>query len=362
MLPYGPHWYSSVMGTGIVAIALSGLPFHLAGATGLALVFWVAAVVLLVVVTSAMLIAWRRDPCLLRRQYDDPGLAHFYGAPAMALMTVGSGALLVGHHLLGGGAALDLDAALWCTGTLLGLWTAVAVPLRAITVHDVEDRSATGGWLMPVVPPMVSATTGAALVPHLPSGQPQETLLLVCYALFGMTLLVGLLTLGQIWQRLIRHGAFAPSAAPTVWIVLGFLGQSTTAVHHLGALARAVVPTYGAALAALAVCYGVPVWGFTVLWTALALALTLRQVRAGLPYAPSWWSFTFPVGTVVTGTSALAAATGLDLFRVATGVAFAGLLTGWAVAATGTAYALRTRPAVPESPGALAEAPALLVD
>ncbi|HJQ06403.1 MAG TPA: TDT family transporter [Nocardioides sp.] len=340
-IPYGPNWYAAVMGTGIVAVALAGLPVSVPGAATVALAFWVAATVLLAAITAVMVRAWRRDPALLRRQYDDPQLSHFYGAPAMALMTVGAGALAVGHRLVGADAALALDATLWTTGTLLGLWTAVAVPFRAITEHEVRDDSATGGWLMPVVPPMVSATVGAGLVPHLPAGQPQQTLLLLCYAMFGLTVVAGLLVLTQLWQRLVRYGDLAPAAVPTVWIVLGFLGQSTTAAHHLGAIAPTVVPTYGHALAMLALVYGVPVWGFTLLWSALALSLTVRQVRAGLPFAPTWWSFTFPVGTVVTGTSALAAATGLDLFRGAAALALLGLLTGWLVAATGTVRAFR---------------------
>jgi C4-dicarboxylate transporter/malic acid transport protein len=350
-IPYGPNWYAAVMGTGIVAVALDGLPVAVPGGDGIALAFWIAATLLLVVVTAVMLACWRTERTIFRRQYDDPVMSHFYGAPAMGLMTVGAGAVAVGHRVIGGSAAVGLDAALWSAGTLLGLWTAVAVPFRAITEHDVADDSATGGWLMPVVPPMVSATTGAALVPHLPAGQSQESLLLVCYAFFGLTVIVGLLVLNQLWQRMVRHGALAPSTAPTVWIVLGFLGQSTTAVHQLGALAPAVVPGYGHALAMLSICYGVPVWGFTVLWIALAVALTVRQVRAGMPFAPTWWSFTFPVGTVATGTSALAAATGLDLFAGAAAVAMAGLLVGWVAATVGTVRAFGPRTTRPTAVG-----------
>jgi C4-dicarboxylate transporter/malic acid transport protein len=361
VIPYGPNWYASVMGTGIVATALAGLPFHVPGATGVALAFWLAATLLLGAVTAVMIASWRTEREIFRRHYDDPVMAHFYGAPAMALLVVGAGAETVGHRLIGDRAALDLDAVLWIAGTLLGLVTAVAVPYRAITVHDVGDASANGGWLMPVVPPVVSATTGALLVPHLPAGQARESLLLVCYAFFGLSVIVGMLVLGQLWQRLVRHGALAPSTAPTVWIVLGFLGQSTTAAHHLGALAPTVVPTYGGALRAMTLCYGVPVWGFTMLWLALSVALTVRQVRAGLPYAPTWWSFTFPVGTVVTGTSALATATGLDLFRAVAGLLMAGLLIGWLVAALGTLRAIR-RYAGAATPGPLTVATPVLVD
>ena len=34
--------------------------------------------------------------------------------------------------------------------------------------------------------------------------------------------------------------------------------------------------------------------------------MTVKTARAGLPFSLTWWSFTFPVGTVVTGTSQLA--------------------------------------------------------
>jgi len=328
------------MGTGIVALVLEGLPFSLPGAHDVALAFWLLAAALLIAVTAVMLRLLHRDRAMLARHVDDPAIAPFFGAPAMALLTVGAGTVATGQGVLGPALAVRLDALLWVLGTLLGLITAVGIPYRAIVHHGLADDSATGGWLMPVVPPMVSATTGAALVPHLPAGQAQETMLLACYAFFGLTAIAGFLVLNQLWHRLLRHGPLSPAIAPTVWIVLGFLGQSTTAAHHLGTLAPAVVPQYGDALGMLTICYGVPVWGFTMLWLALAMALTTRQVRDGLPYAPSWWSFTFPVGAVTTGTSALAATTGLLLFATAAGLLLVLLVLGWTTAAAGTVRAL----------------------
>jgi hypothetical protein len=66
-----------------------------------------------------------------------------------------------------------------------------------------------------------------------------------------------------------------------------------------------------------AILYGVPVWGFAVLWIALATSLTVRTLRRGMPFALTWWSLTFPVGSFVTGTSQLAAhpSTGLQSGR-----------------------------------------------
>lgn len=343
-----PNHFAAVMGTGIVAVALATTPLPLPGATDVALVVWVAAAVVLVALTVAAL----RRP---QSHLDDPVLAHFYGAPAMALLTVGAGALLVGPRVLGDGLALVLASALWVLGTVAGLATAVLVPFRAITVHAVGEDAASATWLMPVVPPMVSAATGAALVPHLPAGQARTTVLLLCYALFGATLLATLLVLPLVWHRLLRFGPGAAAAVPTTWIALGPLGQSVTAAHHLGAVAPdALGAPYGTAFSALALVYGVPVLGAALLWLALAVALTVRTARSGLPFAPTWWSFTFPVGTLATGAGGLAATTGLVALQVLAGVLLAALVAAWAVVATRSVVAVlpqtqRTWRALPSS-------------
>jgi tellurite resistance protein TehA-like permease len=80
----------------------------------------------------------------------------------------------------------------------------------------------------------------------------------------------------------------------------------------------------------------VPVWGFAVLWIALATLLTVRTLTRGMPFALTWWSLTFPVGTFVTGTAQLAAHTHLPAFRVAAVIAYAGLLFTWVLVAVRT--------------------------
>jgi tellurite resistance protein TehA-like permease len=125
---------------------------------------------------------------------------------------------------------------------------------------------------------------------------------------------------------------------PTLWIVLGPLGQSITAVNLLGGVARlGLPPPYSTAFAALGVVYGVPVWGFAVLWAALAAALTVRAARQRLPFSLTWWSFTFPVGTCVTGASGLALHTGAIAFRWTAAGLYLALLAAWAIVAARTA-------------------------
>jgi tellurite resistance protein TehA-like permease len=69
----------------------------------------------------------------------------------------------------------------------------------------------------------------------------------------------------------------------------------------------------------------------------LATALTLRSARQRLPFSLTWWSFTFPVGTVVTGTSDLSARIHADLFTVASVLLYLLLVAAWITVATRTA-------------------------
>jgi C4-dicarboxylate transporter/malic acid transport protein len=333
----GPNWFASVMGTGIVANAAALLPVHIAGLRAIAVGLWLLAAAVLVLLTAATGIHWLRFPEHARRHHHDPAMAPFYGAPPMALLTVGAGALLVGRDVVGLGPAVRIDEVLWTLGTIGGLLSTVAIPYLAFTEYKLEHDNTYATWLMPVVPPMVSAATGAALIAHLPAGQPRLTVLLACYAMFGISLFISLITITLLWARLAFHGLGPARLVPTLWIVLGPLGQSVTAAGLLGNAAPNAMPgAYTATLHATGVVYGVPVWGFAMVWLAIAAAITARTAREHLPFSLTWWSFTFPVGTVVTGTSVLALATHADFLRYASVALYALLIAGWLTAATRT--------------------------
>ncbi|MFI6357219.1 TDT family transporter [Streptomyces sp. NPDC050743] len=334
----GPNWYASVMGTGIVAIAAALLPVQVPGLRTAATAAWALAAFLLVALSAAWTVHWTRHRDRARAYAAHPVMAHFWGAPAMALLTVGNGALSLGRDWIGLPAALGIDIVLWTAGTLLGLVTAVWIPYRAMTSHRVGPDAAFGGWLMPVVPPMVSAATGAALVPHLPAGQPRLALLLACYAMFGISLFASVAITAQIWSRLMHHGPGPAGMVPTVWIVLGPLGQSVTAANLLGNAATTTLPRpYATGAAVFGALYGVPTWGFAMMWLLLAASLTLRAARRGLPFSLTWWSFTFPVGTCTTGTSTLAERLHSTALTAAAVALYVLLLTAWVTVAVRTA-------------------------
>ena len=335
----GPNWYASVMGTGIVGGAAATLPIQFPGLRTWGTVIWALAAVWLVVLSAAWLVHWVRHTEQAKGHATNPTMAQFWGAPAMGLMTIGLGFAQFGPSLIGSTAALSASWVLWSLGTALGLFTTAWIPYMMITRDSMHDTEAFGGWLMPVVPPMVSAANGSLLIGHLPAGAGKETMLLACYAMFGISLFATLAILPQIWNRLVLRGTGGSAVVPTLWIVLGPLGQSVTATNLLANQARGVVPEpYATGAEVLGMFYGFATWGFAMVWIGLAAAVTVRTIRQKMPFALTWWSFTFPVGTCVTGTSALAARTHVPAVAWWAMALYAFLVFAWLVVAVRTAH------------------------
>jgi C4-dicarboxylate transporter/malic acid transport protein len=332
-----PNWFASVMGTGIVATAAAALPLQFPGLRLGATIVWAVAAALLIALTVATGLHWWLYRSAAMKHHGDPVIAHFYGAPPMAFLTVGAGALLLGRDWIGLPAAVTVDCVLWAVGTTTGLVCAVAVPLLAFTRHRYAPDSAFGGWLMPVVPPMVSASTGALLVPYAPAGQVRTTLLWCCYSFFGLSLLTSLIMITLVWSRLVQHGVGPTAMVPTLWIVLGPVGQSITAVNLLAGVAPTATGSGTArGLMVVALVYGFAMLGFAVFWTVIAVAVTVRAVRQRLRFSLTWWSFTFPVGTCVTALNGLAQHTGLIVVQALAVLYYAALVAAWVVVAART--------------------------
>ncbi|GGJ01391.1 TDT family transporter [Streptomyces brasiliensis] len=337
----GPNWYSAVMGTAIVGSAGAALPAGLRVPLPVCAAVWTLAFGMLVVLSCARGLHWVRHRDQALAHLLDPAMAPFYGCLSMALLAVGGGAMTVGRGWIGTGPAVVLDSVLFVAGTVVGLASAVAVPFLMAVRHRVEPGQATPVWLLPLVAPMVSAALGPLLVAHLPPGQPRETLLFACFALFGVSLFATLLMLPLVFARLITKGPLPTALTPTLFLVLGPLGQSTTAVGIFADVAPGVVPApYDQGFGVLAVLYGVPVMGFALLWLGFATAHVVRALREGMRFTMTWWAFTFPVGTCVTGAAALSRHTGLAVYGwLAVGL-YVLLVAAWGAAGVGTVRGL----------------------
>jgi tellurite resistance protein TehA-like permease len=328
------------MGTGILATLLAayadgpgpGDRLHDA-ARALMVLAWL----LLVTVGGGFLVRVIRRPERLRASLATPTDRALWGTVAMGVLAVGSATLTVAP----GRTSALLGAGLWVVGTVLGLATALGF---TATLVRGEAGEPTLVWGLPVVPPMVSATAGAALVPHVSTVPGAGLALLgVATACFPVALALGVVvfTLGYA-----HHWRVAPvplAASATSWIPLGIVGQSVGAAQALAAAAGPwLTPVAAADLRSLAVGYGVVVLAAGVPLAGWAVAVTARGFAGRMPFSPGWWALTFPIGTVSLGLHHLAGSSHRTGFAVAGTVVLAVLCGTWSLCALASARAVLT--------------------
>ncbi|BCN45273.1 TDT family transporter [Prescottella equi] len=337
-----PNWFAVVMGTGIIAVATSSLPVNLPGRRGIALTFWLLAVTMLAVLVTAFAVHWIRHTEHAREYARSSTMFPFYGALPMAVLTVGAGTAAVGSTVIPAGLAFGIAGTLWALGTIGGLATSAVMAGR---LRAVADRgTAVPAWLMPVVPPMVSAATGAALVTHLPEGGPRVAMLAGCYALFTLALVFALFIVALLAAEF-RDGGLPPlQALPTMWIPLGIVGQSIAAANNLGTVAgHAVGHDTANALHLFGLGYGLLMGTVMIVVLAAVGVLTARAFRSGLTFTMSWWSFIFPVGACAVGMGAFGVAGDFEIPRLLSAGLLCALVLAWCVVAVHTAHRVRTR-------------------
>ena len=339
--PPGPQWYGSLMGTGIAATLTQTLSDDLPGGQQLAVVLLLLGWLLFAGLTAAFALRVLRAPSVLGDTIREIPVLATWGMVSMGVLSLGSATATVvpAHWESLAGAAWAVDGVLWTMGTVLGVLTALGFATRLIG-HDVGAPTTT--WGLPIVPPMVSATTGAALVPHLGTRHGQLLLVIVAVACFFLALVLGLVVFAVAYHHHWRVDPLPLAAATSAWIPLGVVGQSTAAAQALAAQAQHfVLPQDAGTLTGLAHVYGAVMLTLGVPLIAWAAVVTVRGFRRRMPFSPGWWALTFPVGTVCLGLHAMAEGTGIRALGIASDLVCVVLLFNWALCAVATVRAIR---------------------
>ena len=331
----GPAWFTSIMGTGILAITATISPIPVPLGRPFAVMLWSVDALLFALFAVLWVASIARAPKSFTDLLRDPVKAQVLGAPPMACFTIAVGFLKIGEAFL----PLDFCAAaaqtLFIVGVLGSIASAFAVPYLMFTHHEIEPEKMYGSWLLPVVPPIVASVPAALLSPTWPDAI-RGDMLGLAYALLGIGMILAAIIIVIFYSRLTIHKVPEGALVTTMWLVVGPLGQSIAGVIALGNAAGTVWPELGRGLALAGVAYGVLVWGFAMYWLSMAIALTIRAKAKHLPFSLSWWAFTFPVGVLTAGTDALYLQTHAHIFGFVS-LALLGLLAAmWTLVASKT--------------------------
>jgi C4-dicarboxylate transporter/malic acid transport protein len=331
----GPGWFTSIMGTGILAITatISPIPIPFGRAIGVAL--WSVDAILFAIFAILWAIGSIRAPKTLLETLRDPVRAQVLGAPPMACFTIAVGFLKIGESFLPLEFCVAAAQTIFIVGVLGSIASAFAVPYLMFTHHELKSEKMYGSWLLPIVPPIVASVPAALLSPTWPDAI-RGDMLGLAYALLGTGVILAAIIIVIFYSRLTIHKVPEGALVTTMWLVVGPLGQSIAGIIALGNAATTVWPAFGHGLAMAALAYGVLVWGFAMYWLAMAIAMTLRAKRKHLPFNLSWWAFTFPVGVLTAGTDALYLQTHAHIFGIVSLALLALLASMWSLVATKT--------------------------
>jgi len=296
---FTPNWFAVTMGTGILALALASLPLPIPGLRRVAEDLWLLDVVLFALFALLYAARWLLFFDEARQVFAHATVSMFFGTIPMGLATLINGLLLFGLPRWGE-AVVPFALGLWWLDAAMALACGVLIPYLMFTRQQHRIDEMTAVWLLPVVAAEVAAVSGGLLVPHLAGGA-QFTVLIAGYVLWAYSVPIALSVLVILLLRLALHKLPPASMAASSWLALGPIGTGALGLLVLGAEAPTVFAAQGLAglgeiARGLGMLGAVLLWGLGLWWLALALLVTRRYARQGIPFNLGWWGFTFPLG------------------------------------------------------------------
>ncbi|MGY2189924.1 C4-dicarboxylate transporter/malic acid transport protein [compost metagenome] len=317
---FTPNWFAATMGTGVLALALAQLPIGNSVLHGIAEVLWLFNIFLFLLFTALYAARWLLFFDEARRIFGHSTVSMFFGTIPMGLATIINGILLFGLPRWGEGV-IQLAEVLWWLDVAMSLACGVLIPYMMFTRQEHSIDQMTAVWLLPVVAAEVAAASGGLLAPHLVDAHSQLVVLVTSYVLWAFSLPVAFSILTILLLRMALHKLPHENMAASSWLALGPIGTGALGMLLLGADAPAIFAANGMAgigeiAAGLGLVAGITLWGFGLWWMLMAVLITLRYLRAGIPFNLGWWGFTFPLGVYSLATLKLASTLNLTFFAV----------------------------------------------
>lgn len=318
---FTPNWFAATMGTGILALTLGQLPVQIPGSYLLAEGLWLFNIGLFVLFSMLYMARWVLFFIEARRVFGHSTVSMFFGTIPMGLATIINGFLFFGLPRWGG-AVVPIAETLWWLDVAMALVCGVAIPFMMFTRQEHSIDQMTAVWLLPVVAAEVAAASGGLLAPHLADASAQFSVLITSYVLWAFSVPVAFSILSILLLRMALHKLPHENMAASSWLALGPIGTGALGMLLMGADAPAIfaangLPKLGEIADGIGLVAGITLWGFGLWWMLMAVLITVRYLRTGIPFNLGWWGFTFPLGVYALATLKLAARLHLTFFSLA---------------------------------------------
>ncbi len=315
-----PNWFAVTMGTGILALVLpqvsgAGVLLHDIG-EGL----WLFNIFLFVVFSLLYAARWILFWNEARKIFSHSIVSMFIGTIPMGLATIINGFIYFGLPRWGSDMTFVAQW-LWIIDVIFSLGCAVLIPYFMFTRQEHEIDKMTAVWLLPIVAAEVAEVSGAQLVPHLYNTQTQYWILIASYILWAYSVPIAFGILTILFLRMALHRLPPNSMAASSWLSIGPIGTGALGMLLLGADAPAIFASQGmVGIGQIAEGFGLIVgtllWGAGMWWLLLAMLITIRYFRTGVPFNLGWWGYIFPLGVYAVATLKLGVLLKITVFSI----------------------------------------------
>lgn len=297
------------MGTAVIPLVLAFLNFPLRDA--LAASFFLTALLLFLIA----LVPWTAKFFLYReniiRDLNHPLVAHFFPTMPISLVILSMGFLRYPELLFPPEVSRVLAFWLWLLGSL-GIYLFGYLILIRVFRHDgITPAHANFGWFIPPVSKLIIPVGGLELAELYPPFL--ELTFGLSMVSFGVGFFLFIFVGSAVYHRYIYHELPMSRLAPTFFIgmvptaiIAAILFKMMPLIEHQQVLG--ISSQFFAPLARLAILV---CWGFSAWWFVMACMMMryyLKKIE--VPFALTWWAFTFPSGALCIASAVAWKATG----------------------------------------------------
>jgi C4-dicarboxylate transporter/malic acid transport protein len=332
---FTPNWFAVTMGTGVLALTLMQFPVAVPGLHAVAESLWVFNIGLFVLFSTLYAARWIFYFDEARRIFSHPVASMFFGCIPMGLATVLNGFLVFGVARLGP-VAVDIAYVLWWLDAALAIACGLLIPFMMFTRQSHSIDQMTAVWLLPVVAAEVAAVSGGLVAPHLADAHLQLTVLITSYVLWACSVPLAMSIVVILVLRMALHSLPPANMAASSWLTLGPIGTGALGLLVLGSASPAILSAnglgaYANAIEGVGLIGAILLWGYGVWWFAMAVLVTLKYLREGLPFNMGCWGYTFPLGVYTLATLRLHMMLPIGAFSIFGGMLVVALATFWAI-------------------------------
>ena len=342
---FSPSWFATTMGTGVVAVIFSIIPFEARWLYWMSVIFFALNTLLFSLALGISILRYTIWPEIWTVMIEDPNNSLFLGTIPMGFATLVEMWVHVCVPAWGEWAAY-LVLALWIVDCIVAV--AVTVSLGILLMSASYQRSLdsiTAAQLLPIAATIVAAGAGSEVASVMPDPQLALGVIIASYVLWGMATPMAFTVLVIYYQRLALHKMPPREVIVSAFLPLGPLGFGGFTILNLGKRAAEVFPQTGtldplAGRIAYVLGFFVALimWGWGLLWFSFALAALWKTAKnGGIPMNMGWWGFTFPLGVYASSTILLGRELPSLFFRVLGTIFGAAVILLWVVIAVRTA-------------------------